>query len=72
MIPFLGIQQEFVLNEQEILAFLNSGDLRRATGKTEMNEHSSRSHAIFRLTIESRDKDEMGRIMTSQLNLGEI
>ena len=52
---------------------LNIGDRRRATASTNMNEHSSRSHAIFRLRIESREKnDEDECIKTSQLNLVDL
>ena len=52
---------------------LNIGDRRRSTASTNMNEHSSRSHAIFRLRIESREKnDEDECIKTSQLNLVDL
>ena len=32
----------------------------RSVGETNMNDHSSRSHTIFTLTIESRLRDEEG------------
>lgn len=68
-----GIQQEIVGNEEDILAFLTTGDNRRATAATNMNEHSSRSHAIFRLRIESRAKgEEDDCITTSQINLVDL
>ena len=52
---------------------LTSGDRRRATASTNMNEHSSRSHAIFRLRIESRGKEEEDDcIKTAQLNLVDL
>ncbi|XP_034947079.1 kinesin-like protein KIF3B [Chelonus insularis] len=37
---------------QEIQQLMNKGNLNRTIGATNMNEHSSRSHAIFLITIE--------------------
>lgn len=44
------------LNELEKLK--RQGDLRRAVASTNMNEHSSRSHSIFSITIETVDNKE--------------
>lgn len=41
----------------QALTQLAAGEQQRAVGSTGMNERSSRSHAIFRLVVESRDKD---------------
>eukprot|EP00854_Cymbomonas_tetramitiformis_P016053 gene16053-19041_t len=46
-------QAEVAKLTAEVFHALNVGDPRRATGETNMNAHSSRSHAIFRITIES-------------------
>eukprot|EP01062_Namystynia_karyoxenos_P044782 TRINITY_DN3304_c0_g1_i1.p1 TRINITY_DN3304_c0_g1~~TRINITY_DN3304_c0_g1_i1.p1 ORF type:complete len:1075 (+),score=345.05 TRINITY_DN3304_c0_g1_i1:85-3309(+) len=37
---------------QSVLRLIEAGDRQRATASTQMNEHSSRSHAIFTLTVE--------------------
>ncbi|MBW0520578.1 hypothetical protein O181_060293 [Austropuccinia psidii MF-1] len=39
---------------QDVINLLYAGESRRKTEKTEWNLHSSRSHAIFSLTLESR------------------
>ena len=67
-----GIVQEIVRDENDIIAHLSTGDARRATAATNMNEHSSRSHALFRLRIESRAKDDSDCITTCQLNLVDL
>ena len=38
----------------EVLELLVRGNANRITASTDMNTHSSRSHAVFRLTVESR------------------
>lgn len=50
----LNAQQTEVLSVEEVLDLLVSGNANRMVAKTDMNNHSSRSHAIFRLTVESR------------------
>ena len=49
---------------------LNDGANRRKTGRTDMNEHSSRSHTIFRIILESVDDTE--QILISHLNLVDL
>ena len=39
-------------NNTEIEHVMNVGNQNRSVGATNMNEHSSRSHAIFIITIE--------------------
>ncbi|ESN94380.1 hypothetical protein HELRODRAFT_68699 [Helobdella robusta] len=50
-------------NEQEILQIMDVGNQNRSVGSTNMNEQSSRSHAIFIITIECSEdkKNEEGK-----------
>ncbi|KAK0175421.1 hypothetical protein PV327_009172 [Microctonus hyperodae] len=60
---------------QEIQQLMNRGNLNRTIGATNMNEHSSRSHAIFLITIEmgSLDNGEnSGGIRVGRLNLVDL
>jgi hypothetical protein len=50
----MNIVQHEVCNVDEVLELLVRGNANRITASTDMNTHSSRSHAIFRLTVESR------------------
>jgi hypothetical protein len=56
----MNCSQEEVQNVDEVLELLVTGNTRRVVAKTDMNNHSSRSHAVFRLTIESREKEDQG------------
>ncbi len=42
---------------QEVLGVLRTGSMNRTTASTLMNDTSSRSHAVFTITIESTPKD---------------
>ena len=69
-----GVEQKVVNSAEGILALLEKGDQARVVARTNMNEHSSRSHAIFRLTVESREKG-MGKktsVRKSQINLVDL
>ena len=67
-----GINKPLVATEEQIREHLERGDKLRSTAATNMNEHSSRSHALFRLRIESREKDSPEDITISQLNLVDL
>ena len=45
-----GMEAQVVNTKEEIFALMRKGEESRHTGKTKMNERSSRSHTIFRLS----------------------
>ncbi|WVR06672.1 hypothetical protein IAU60_003704 [Kwoniella sp. DSM 27419] len=49
-----GLTEVAVRTEQEVRRLLRSGEDRRKVGATDWNARSSRSHCVFRVTIESR------------------
>ncbi len=60
---FVQSEEEIVTNFDDLLKVLVHGDKSRTFASTGMNERSSRSHTILRITIESREKaflDEKG------------
>ncbi|KAH7443972.1 hypothetical protein KP509_02G058600 [Ceratopteris richardii] len=59
-IMLAGVREVDVRNLQEMALCLEQGALCRATGSTNMNPCSSRSHAIFTVTLEQRRKLDVG------------
>ncbi|KAH3886424.1 hypothetical protein DPMN_010431, partial [Dreissena polymorpha] len=59
---------------REIEHVMNVGNQNRSVGATDMNEHSSRSHAIFIITIECSEVQEDGEshIRVGRLNLVDL
>lgn len=55
---FVQAKEEIVTDFQTLLNILFQGENNRCFASTAMNERSSRSHTIFRITIESRKKNE--------------
>eukprot|EP00887_Chlorella_sp_A99_P003111 scaffold9.g3111.t1 len=55
-----GATEREVRAREEMEAVLQQGSLLRATAATGMNRHSSRSHAIFTITLEQRRVAELG------------
>ncbi|WJZ93819.1 hypothetical protein VitviT2T_012726 [Vitis vinifera] len=51
-----GLREEIVVSPKQILDLMEFGESHRHIGETNMNLYSSRSHTIFRMIIESRDK----------------
>ena len=49
---FTGAREEVVSNIEDAFYYLERGNLSRTTGETYMNAASSRSHAIFSISIE--------------------
>ncbi|XP_029776464.1 kinesin-like protein KIF27 isoform X2 [Suricata suricatta] len=47
----VGVKECHVENADEVMSLLEMGNAARHTGSTQMNEHSSRSHAIFTISI---------------------
>ncbi|KAK7331036.1 hypothetical protein VNO77_25245 [Canavalia gladiata] len=56
VITLAGTTEVAVSTLQEMAAYLEQGSLNRATGSTNMNNQSSRSHAIFTITLEQMRK----------------
>ena len=53
----VGATEEYVNSYEEMLACLEKGTICRSVGSTSMNATSSRSHAIFTVTIEQTSPD---------------
>ncbi|KAJ0043556.1 hypothetical protein Pint_18234 [Pistacia integerrima] len=60
-----GLREEIVASPQQVLGLMEFGESHRHIGETNMNVYSSRSHTIFRMIIESRDKTEDNNISNS-------
>ncbi|KAM6346746.1 centromere-associated protein E [Podargus strigoides] len=70
--------EEVVVAPEQVMEWIRKGERNRHYGETKMNEHSSRSHAIFRMIIESRERSDPanancdGAVMVSHLNLVDL
>uniref|UniRef100_A0A7N1A6Y7 Kinesin motor domain-containing protein n=1 Tax=Kalanchoe fedtschenkoi TaxID=63787 RepID=A0A7N1A6Y7_KALFE len=54
-----GLREEIVVTPEQVLELMEFGESHRHIGETNMNLYSSRSHTIFRMIIESRDRNEV-------------
>jgi centromeric protein E len=52
-----GLKEEVVTSAEQVFALLKHGERRRQVGATHMNQHSSRSHVMVRLWIESTSSE---------------
>ena len=68
---FVNAVEEIVEDFPGLLSILFSGEKNRAVAATGMNERSSRSHTIFRITIESRQKSDENDMSSSNSPLSE-
>ncbi|KAG0584179.1 hypothetical protein KC19_3G191000 [Ceratodon purpureus] len=59
-ITLAGVTETDVKSLEEMAGCLEQGSLCRATASTNMNSQSSRSHAIFTITVEQRRKWDIG------------
>eukprot|EP00946_MAST-07B_sp_MAST-7B-sp1_P000344 g344.t1 len=55
---FVEAQEEIVTDFDSLISVFDRGAKSRHVGSTSMNERSSRSHTIFRITIESKARKE--------------
>jgi centromeric protein E len=69
-----GLHEEVVTSPEQVVRMLEQGDARRHIGSTNMNLHSSRSHVIVRIWIESRGTrvDDSKSIRISSLSLVDL
>ncbi|KAK8951048.1 Kinesin-like protein NACK2 [Platanthera zijinensis] len=51
-----GLKEEIVTTPEQVLKLVEFGESHRHIGETNMNLYSSRSHTIFRMIVESRDR----------------
>ena len=63
-----------VKNPDDMMKVFDQGNIMRHTGATNMNEHSSRSHSVFTITVESSEMDEEGQshIRVGKLNIVDL
>ncbi|KAM3831703.1 centromere-associated protein E [Vipera latastei] len=71
------LNEEVVVSPEEVMSWLKKGEKNRHYGETKMNERSSRSHTIFRMIIESKEKhtsgsSDEGAVMVSHLNFVDL
>jgi len=55
----VNIIQKKVYSAEDIIELLIEGNSHRTVAVTDINEKSSRSHSVFRITVESRDGKEL-------------
>ncbi|CAL9049847.1 kinesin-like protein KIN-7I isoform X1 [Musa acuminata AAA Group] len=60
-----GLREEIVTCAEQVLDLMEFGESHRHIGETNMNLHSSRSHTIFRMIVESRERIEDGNMVDS-------
>ncbi|KAF5746767.1 kinesin-like protein BC2 [Tripterygium wilfordii] len=81
-ITLAGVTEAEVSTKEKMGLYLSRGSLSRATGSTNMNSQSSRSHAIFTITMEQKkisrstseeDSDDVGDdILCAKLHLVDL
>jgi len=68
-----GLNEEVVTSPEDVFTQLRHAEKRRQVGATHMNQHSSRSHVLVRILIESRDTaSSTGGVRVSSLSLVDL
>uniref|UniRef100_A0A8C9TS50 Kinesin family member 4 n=1 Tax=Scleropages formosus TaxID=113540 RepID=A0A8C9TS50_SCLFO len=68
----IGLTEKEVLTAQEMVGCLELGNSARTVGSTAMNAASSRSHAIFTVTLEQRRSNDKSDSVVSKLHLVDL
>lgn len=73
-IYWTGVREMTVHSACDVLDFLQQGSRNRATGATDMNDKSSRSHAILTLSLKRRSDrgDNKGMMVTSKFHFVDL
>mgnify|MGYP003944697491 CR=1 FL=1 len=61
-----------VSNSNDCFVLLQRGESNRITRQTRSNIHSSRSHTIFQILVESDTADDRGMLFRGKLNLCDL
>uniref|UniRef100_M4C5Y8 Kinesin motor domain-containing protein n=1 Tax=Hyaloperonospora arabidopsidis (strain Emoy2) TaxID=559515 RepID=M4C5Y8_HYAAE len=78
---YVECQEKIITNYEDIVTLLQTGNRNRTVGHTAMNDKSSRSHSVFRIVIESKQKDVSrrlseedvdGAVLVASLNLVDL
>ena len=67
-----GLSEKPVTSPEQAIEYLRVGDSMKKVGETKLNEQSSRSHTVFRVTIESKANDSTAPAQISQFNLVDL
>ncbi|KAM4619969.1 kinesin family member 4 [Polymixia lowei] len=71
-IKIVGLTERVVLSAHEMVGCLEIGNSARTVGSTAMNAASSRSHAIFTITLEQRRGTDKSDSVVSKLHLVDL
>ncbi|KAF7314318.1 Kinesin-like protein [Mycena kentingensis (nom. inval.)] len=64
-VHLVGLREEVVTSLANVREVLRRGEGNRRTASTDWNERSSRSHSVFRIVCESRERGERGEDRSS-------
>lgn len=70
-----GLEETFVKNSAEAIAALRKGSDRRQIAATKFNDHSSRSHSVFTVTVHTKEAAGVAGeeyLRTGKLNLVDL
>lgn len=69
----IACAESIVSEEEQVYQLIEIGNQNRCVGVTNMNERSSRSHTIFRITVESREAGQVdAAVQVGVLNLVDL
>ncbi|XP_060230368.1 chromosome-associated kinesin KIF4A isoform X2 [Meriones unguiculatus] len=71
-IKIVGLTEKTVLVAADLVSCLEQGNNSRSVASTAMNSQSSRSHAIFTISIEQRKKNDKNNSFRSKLHLVDL
>ena len=67
-----GLAEFIVENSEDCYLLLSKGDKNRAVRQTKFNHHSSRSHTIFQLLVESDKANKHGAMKKAKINFCDL
>ncbi|CAK6446558.1 unnamed protein product [Pipistrellus nathusii] len=71
-IKIVGLSEKTVLDAPDMISYLEEGNHCRTVASTAMNSQSSRSHAIFTISVEQRKKSDRNSSFHSKLHLVDL